>query len=231
MVVEYVLGLVQILVAPIITAVIGWVGYKLQDRIGIEINEKNRQALEDVLSRGISGTIQTYTKHIKKNRVDGILSENEKKEARDKAFKFAVNFAEKEGSKKVLEWLKDPETKEWIEESAEAAYSKIKSTYEIKVGNSKWEEAIKPGIFVIWNKIADEASANLKSNKYELNDWKPLIKMVKVASSEFLSQETRKYLGAIRQTEGIEAINHEDAIDRLIFKQLILATRDHLNGS
>ena len=65
------------------------------------------------------------------------------------------------------------------------------------------------------------------TNKYKLNDWKPLIDEVKVASTEFLSKETRQYLGEIRNTGGEGAVNHEDAIDRLIYKQLILATRNN----
>ena len=225
--VEFALGLVQIIVAPIITLIIGFVGYKMNNRLGIEISEKNQQALADVLSRGINGTIQTYTDHRKKNRVDGILSEKEKHDAKEKAKEFAINFAKEEGSKKVIDWLESKKTKEWIDNQVEAAYSKIRTTYGVQVGNKKWEEAIKPGIMVIWDKISDKASANLKSNKYKLNDWKPLINEVKVASTEFLSKETYQYLQEIRSTGGKGAVNHEDAIDRLIYKQLILATRNN----
>jgi len=229
MVDELLTDLVLAIATPILSTLVGIFVIQLLRRAGIDIKEKHKRELQEVLARGISGTIQKYTNHIKKNRMDGILTEEEKAEARKRARQFAVDFAKEEGTRRVKKWLKE-ESSEWIEKQVEATYRKIKLEQGSSTGNDQWAEATKLGILAIWEKIEPKISKNIEKEKFDVEDWKPLIKDVKDVTLKFLSEEAIEYLNKIRITEKDEKNYHDDAIEKLILRQLILASRGQLEG-
>ena len=144
----------------------------------------------------------------------------------DEKNRFALDFAKNEDSKRVINWLEDKRAKEWLKEQVEATYSKIKAEYGNIDGNTKWDEAIKLGILLIRDEITSKVQENIESNKFKIKDWAPLIEKVKKVSLEFLPNETQKLLDAIEKEKDKNTLKHNDAINRLIFKHLILTIKE-----
>ncbi|MHA2121071.1 MAG: hypothetical protein ACW990_07700 [Promethearchaeota archaeon] len=229
MVNELLTDLVLPIVTPVLSSLAGLLVVGLMARVGIDIKEKHKQELQDLLAQGISGTIQNYTDSRKRNRVDGILTKEEKVEAKKRAIKFALDLAKEEGTRRVKKWLEE-DSSEWIEKQVEATYRKIKLEQGSSTGNDQWAEAAKLGILAIWEKIEPEMSTNIEKGKFDIEDWKPLIKDVREVTMKFLSEEAIEHLKEIKIKEGEEKNYHNDAIEKLILRQLILASRGQLEG-
>lgn len=215
MVNEVIVGEIVVTVIAVGLPVILNFVFKWSKRHGISVDKEQEKYIIDAATNGALDVWGEYTSNIKRYSIDGKLSDDEKKKARDDAIRKAKSLITDE----VKKAYKRGDIDKLIEGAMEKVFSDIKDrkgkekSPDVKNANKEVLEAVHMALKISMKKYMSELKKSIDEGKFERAKTKEIVGEVFEISKNFINE---KIVDRINKNKA----GNKDRLNKIILREM-----------